>query len=201
MIFNPIIHMVSQYFQIILLGVFSFGMISSANAQQANLDSEFSINDPLFIATFGSEKLPIHVKDDTFFVYYDFTDPPKGIKDELKVSSISLVEENKSLLIKIENATYLSHMAFLFPDELINAEDHAFRLLVDNIEKDYEITHFNTHTNIDIMVQPGTNKIEIIGTHVIPEFGSIVAWVLIVGIMSVIIATRKKMILQSYTKF
>lgn len=182
--------MVNRYVWIIALGIFSVGLASSANAQSYQ-DSEFDPTDPLFIATFGIEKVPVHVKDDTFFVYYDHTNPPNGIEDLLKVSSIYLVEENKSLLIKIENATYLTHMSFLFPDKLINAEDHAFKVLVDDKEIDHEaITHFDTHTNLDIIIQPGTNKIEIVGTYVVPEFGQIAVMVLVVGIISIIIVTR-----------
>jgi predicted secreted protein with PEFG-CTERM motif len=45
---------------------------------------------------------------------------------------------------------------------------------------------------ITINFEEGDSKIEIIGTYVIPEFGTMVMIVLIVGIMTIIISTRNK---------
>ena len=45
---------------------------------------------------------------------------------------------------------------------------------------------------ITINFEKGDSEIQIIGTHVIPEFGTIVMIILTVGIMTSIILTRNK---------
>ncbi len=41
--------------------------------------------------------------------------------------------------------------------------------------------------------EEGDSDIEIIGTYVVPEFGTIVMMILIVGIMTIILASRNKL--------
>ena len=45
---------------------------------------------------------------------------------------------------------------------------------------------------ITVNFEEGDSDIEIIGTYVIPEFGTIAMMILIVGIMTVILASRNK---------
>ena len=44
---------------------------------------------------------------------------------------------------------------------------------------------------ITIEFEQGDSDIEIIGTYVVPEFGTVVMMILIVGIMATILITRK----------
>ena len=77
------------------------------------------------------------------------------------------------------------------PREFIGAEkqdgkDDTFIILIDGIEVDYEETSKVGADSriISINFEQGDSDIEIIGTYVIPEFGTIVMIVLTVGIMS-----------------
>jgi predicted secreted protein with PEFG-CTERM motif len=84
------------------------------------------------------------------------------------------------------------------PREFIGAEKHdgkdeTFIILIDGTEVEYkeEVIHSESRM-ITINFEPGDSKIEIIGTYVVPEFGTIAATILIVGITSMIILTRNK---------
>jgi len=84
------------------------------------------------------------------------------------------------------------------PREFIGAEkqdgkDDTFIILIDGIEVPYQesLVHPDSRV-ITINFEEGDSDIEIIGTYVVPEFGTIVMMILIVGIMTVILASRNK---------
>ncbi|MGV7226447.1 MAG: PEFG-CTERM sorting domain-containing protein [Nitrosopumilus sp.] len=83
------------------------------------------------------------------------------------------------------------------PREFIGAEkqdgkDDTFIILIDGIEVGYQETLVQSDSRvITINFVEGDSDIEIIGTYVVPEFGTIVMMILIVGIMATILITRK----------
>jgi len=84
------------------------------------------------------------------------------------------------------------------PREFIGAEkqdgkDDTFIILIDGIEVPYQESVVNSDSRaITINFEEEDSDIEIIGTYVIPEFGTIAMMILIVGIMSVIVVSRNK---------
>ena len=100
--------------------------------------------------------------------------------DEQHVYSISYVvnadivamkidPESKSLLVGLDNA-HDSQFFIGLEHELINAQNNEFVILVDGQEVDYQITSDSTSSTFEFFVPAGTEEVEIIGTHVIPEF-------------------------------
>ena len=85
------------------------------------------------------------------------------------------------------------------PREFIGAEkqdgkDDTFIILIDGIEVAYQESVVQTDSRvITINFEQGDSDIEIIGTYVVPEFGTIVMMILIVGIMTTILITRNKL--------
>jgi len=76
-----------------------------------------------------------------------------------------------------------------------DGSDDLFIILIDGIEVIYDesITNENTRT-ITIQFEEGDSDIEVIGTFIIPEFGTIASLILAFSIISVIIlSTKKKM--------
>jgi len=86
------------------------------------------------------------------------------------------------------------------PRESIDAiksdgSDDLFIILIDGIEVIYDeaVTNEDTRT-ITIQFEEGDADVEIIGTYIIPEFGTMASLILVVSIISVIIlSTKKKM--------
>ncbi len=84
------------------------------------------------------------------------------------------------------------------PRKFIGAEkqdgkDDTFIILIDGMEVPYQesLVHPDSRV-ITINFEEGDSDIEIIGTYVVPEFGTIVMMILIVGIMTVILVSRNK---------
>ena len=111
-----------------------------------------------------------------------------------------VVDTDIFALIAQIDATDEGKITLDLPREFIGAEkqdgkDDTFIILIDGIEVDYEETP-NVGADsriISINFEQGDSDIEIIGTYVIPEFGSIVMVILMIGIMSTILISRNKL--------
>ena len=99
-----------------------------------------------------------------------------------------------SLLINIE-ATDDGSITLTVPrsvlDATINNGDDEFFVLVDGEEVDFEEITTSVDRTLTIEFFAGTEQIEIIGTFVIPEFGTIAAMILAVAIISIIAISAK----------
>ncbi len=100
----------------------------------------------------------------------------------------------KSLLIDIE-ALDDGSITLTIPrsvlDATINDKDDEFFVLVDGEEVDFEEITTSTDRTLTIEFLAGSEQIEIIGTFVIPEFGTIAAMILAVAIISIIAISAK----------
>jgi len=113
------------------------------------------------------------------------------------VESIEIEPENLGLLVKI-NSLDDGKIILELPRESIDAEkqngkDEKFIIVIDDVQTTYEqIQSDLTVRTIGINFERGDAEIQIIGTHVIPEFGTIVMIILTIGIMSSILLTKNK---------
>ncbi len=103
-----------------------------------------------------------------------------------------------ALIVQIES-TDEGDITLELPREFIGAEkqdgkDDKFIILIDGIEVNYgEISNVGGDSRtISIEFEQGDSDIEIIGTYVIPEFGTIAMMVLIIGIMATVVIARNK---------
>jgi predicted secreted protein with PEFG-CTERM motif len=76
-------------------------------------------------------------------------------------------------------------------DATINNGDDEFFVLVDGEEVDFKEIITSTDRTLTINFLAGSEQIEIIGTFVIPEFGTIAAMILAVAIISIIAISSK----------
>jgi len=118
------------------------------------------------------------------------------------VSSMELNQKNLSLVIDISTNTD-GNLNIKLPRDNIDSktgegQDIDFIVLMyeENsnlgIQTDYKIVEENSQfRSIDVPVKNGDSKIEIIGTHVVPEFGTIAMIVLAVAIVSIIAVSAK----------
>ena len=130
---------------------------------------------------FAEEKDILEIDEHVFDIAYDI---------DADVLAMAIDQESKSLLVGIENAMD-SQFVISFPKEMINAENGEFAVLVNGVEIEYEISSDSQDYTLIFYVPVDSEEVEIIGTHVIPEFGSIVTMILAVSIISIIIVSAK----------
>jgi len=110
------------------------------------------------------------------------------------LSIIPSVQDN-SLIVSID-ATDDGSLTLTIPRSVLdavleNGEDDAFFVLVDGEEVDFDEITSSTDRILTIPFQAGSEEIEIIGTFVVPEFGTIAAMILAVAIISIIAISAK----------
>jgi len=106
-----------------------------------------------------------------------------------------------SLLVYIE-ATDDGSITLTIPrsvlDATINGGDDEFFVLVDGEEVDFKEIKTSDDRTLTIEFFAGSEQIEIIGTFVIPEFGTIAAMILAVAIISIVaISGKSRLSVQS----
>jgi len=152
------------------------GTVEEAVAEE----SEVTIIDSIITAT------SITIQDSTDLISYEITNGKviNSIPDLDAVSLLLYIEstDDGSITLTIPRSVL---------DATINSEDDQFFVLVDGEEVDFEEIATSTERTLTINFMAGTEEIEIIGTFVIPEFGTIAAMILAVAIISIIAISAK----------
>ena len=108
-----------------------------------------------------------------------------------KVIAIATDPELTSLLIGLDDT---SDSIFIIDlnHELITAYNNEFAILVNGLEVDYDIVSDSDSSTFTFYVPEFTEEIEIIGTHVIPEFPLGVIMGLVILISAVMLVSKVK---------
>ena len=126
------------------------------------------------------------IQDSTDLISYEITNG--------KITNVIPDLDAVSLLIDIE-AIDTGAITLTIPrsvlDSTINDSDDEFFVLVDGEEVYFEEITTSTDRTLTIEFLAGAEQIEIIGTFVIPEFGTITAMILAVAIISIIAISAK----------
>ncbi|MBT4327075.1 MAG: PEFG-CTERM sorting domain-containing protein [Candidatus Nitrosopelagicus sp.] len=107
-----------------------------------------------------------------------------------KIIRITPDTEMKSLIFEIE--TYSDgELRITLPKDVIDTDEEGFFILVDGIETDHEAVSNLENWSFVIPFSYGSEEIEIIGTFVIPEFGTIAVLVLVTSIAVIVVISAK----------
>ena len=162
---------------------FDYGMTSVGMQQQPEFNEPEQSEETIQ----SSQIVGVEIEDS--FLVID------GINVDYKISNAKIISmtpdlDAKSLIIKI-STTNDGELLITLPKDVIDTDEEGFFVLVDGEETAYiEELHDNSRTLI-IPFYNGSEEIEIIGTFVIPEFGTIIVLVLAVAIIAIIAVTSK----------
>ena len=116
------------------------------------------------------------------------------------LKNILVQPESNSLVILIDSLDDGS-LSIALPRDVIDAKsesglDDSFFILVDGEEALFDETISDTERIISVNFPAGTEQVEIIGTFVIPEFGTIAIMILVVSIVSLIAISSKSALIN-----
>ena len=144
----------------------------------------------------GTSGTSIAISGTDFMVNYQITGG--------KVLSITPDVDGASLIIAIET-TGDGVLTITLPRDLMDATlpdgtDDTYFVLIDGQEEDFDDDFGETARTLTISFIDGSEEIEIIGTFVVPEFGTVAIMILAVAIVSIIaVSARSKLsILPKY---
>lgn len=113
------------------------------------------------------------------------------------LTSITPDEASNSIVIGID-ADGDGTLIIDFPREVLDARadgcsgnDDAFIVLVDGEERDFAESIADASRSLSITFEAGASQIEIIGTCVIPEFGTIAVMILAVAVVAIVAMTAR----------
>lgn len=111
-----------------------------------------------------------------------------------KVTSMIADGNSNSVIIELDT-TAPGEITVILPRDVIDStagdEDDDFFVLVDNEESLFEEKNTSNDRTLTIAFPAGTQKIEIVGTFAIPEFGTIAAMIFAIAIISIIAISAK----------
>ena len=107
-----------------------------------------------------------------------------------EIQSMTPDTEMKSMIIAIKTDCD-GDLTITLPKDVIDTDENGFFVLVDGDETNHIASSVGEFWTLTIPFSYGSEEIEIIGTFVIPEFGTIAALVLVVAISSIIVISAK----------
>ena len=119
-----------------------------------------------------------------------------------KILSMEADGSTNSLHIKME-ASSNGVLTIPLPRALIDAKksqgaDDVFYVLADKKEAKFNETKRSASRTLEISFSDGTKEITIYGTQIIPEFGTLASFVLVVAMAFLIFAATKKRKIQFF---
>jgi len=150
----------------------------------------------------GSTVIPLIEDEKEEFEVTDTTVSVQGSVDLIgyeitggKLLAVTSDVDANSLIISID-ATDDGSLTLTIPRSVLDAlfedgSDDEFFVLVDGEEVDFDEITSSTDRTLIIEFPAGAEEIEIIGTFVVPEFGTIAAMILAVAIISIIAISAK----------
>ncbi|MEJ2260906.1 MAG: PEFG-CTERM sorting domain-containing protein [Nitrosopumilaceae archaeon] len=147
----------------------------------------------------------IEVDDNTFDIYYggygSIEIGGEALEtDEPTLSSMNLNVERKSLEITLNPVDNDKVFWVLLPLEVISAEGAKYQLFIDGVETNYDLTLFPENYALGMILPPGAENVEIMGTQVIPEFGTVAILVMGVAITGIVFVARKSPFGANWTR-
>ena len=178
---------------------FEFNGVASVDENTVTLSiteeaiTEEAITEDMIIQDSIITETTITVQNSTDLISYEITNG--------KLINVLPDMDAVSLLVYIE-ATDDGSITLTIPrsvlDATINGGDDEFFVLVDGEEVDFEEIKTSDDRTLTIEFFAGSEQIEIIGTFVIPEFGTIAAMILAVAIISIVaISGKSRLSVQS----
>lgn len=150
-----------------------------------------SVSDDLTVELVGSDDADVHPMTVTTTDTSSELDLMSQLDYKIngaKVIGVVASPHENALVIEIDSVDDGELIITLSDDVITSLEDGTFFVLIDNEESMDELQDGNVLT---IPFEFGTSKITIIGSHVVPEFGTIAAMVLVIAIISIIAVSAK----------
>ena len=168
--------------QILIILLFSILFLPISSVYAAHVLDVEAFAQHLDIAQLESEKFSFEFDSVSYDIYYgfhgslddsmsdDFGDP---VVKEMRVN-----QESKSIQVDFDRVPQKTDFWVRIPFEVLTAENEKYQLLIDGVDTGYDIMKMPDGYVIGMIIDDGVKQVEIVGTHVIPEFDSFAILVL-----------------------
>ena len=158
----------------------------------------------LDISQLEAEKESFEFDDVTYTLYYGYHGSlDSSMTDSFGapiVTEMIINQERKSIEVTFEEVPEATDFWVRIPFEVLTAEKEQYQVLVNGEDTGYDLMKMPDGYVVGLIITEDTEHVEIIGTKVIPEFGTIAILVLGVAIVGIIYASRRSSFGTSWTR-
>jgi predicted secreted protein with PEFG-CTERM motif len=148
----------------------------------------------LDIAQLEAEKSVLEIDGNSYDIYYGYhgsLDAMGTDFEEPTVSEIIVNVERKSLEVSFEDVPEKTDFWVRIPFDVLTAEKENYQVLINEVDTGYDLMKMPDGYVVGFIISEDTKHVEIIGTKVIPEFGTVAILVLGISILGIVYVARK----------
>lgn len=149
----------------------------------------------LDISQLESEKFTFEFDDTSYDIYYGYSGSlddsfTEHVTDPI-VADMSVNQERKSIQVVFETVPTTTDFWVRIPVEILTAEKEEYQVLIDGQVIGYDLMKMPDGYVVGMILPEDTKQVEIIGTHVIPEFGRYAVLILGMSVIGLVFFARK----------
>ncbi|NCF21719.1 MAG: PEFG-CTERM sorting domain-containing protein [Nitrosopumilaceae archaeon] len=190
--------------QLLITSVFFLMLIPVSNAYAEHVLINEAYGQFLDISQLEAEKETFEFDDVTYTLYYGYHGSLDSSMtesfEEPVVTEMIINQDNKSIEVTFEEVPDATDFWVRIPFEVLTAEKEQYQVLVNGEDTGYDLMKMPDAYVVGLIITEETEHVEIIGTQVIPEFGTIAILVLGVSIVGIIYATRRSSFTTGWTR-
>lgn len=158
----------------------------------------------LDISQLEAEKTLFVFDDVEYTIYYGYhgslDDSMTDEFGEPVVSEMIINQERKSIEVSFDKVPEATDFWVRIPFEILTAEKENYQVLVNGEDTGYDLMKMPDAYVVGMIITEETEHVEIIGTQVIPEFGTFAIMVLGVSILGIVYFVRKSPFGATWTR-
>lgn len=160
----------------------TYKVVVTYNDQSAETEFEFSP---------AAAESEVTIDDQTYKIRHRRGEVPTW------VGPVTANTDNNSLIIQVNN-NQTETLELELDKSLIDTEAECFTVMIDGADVQAECSDIDDDTMLlTVEVPPSSSEVEIIGSFLIPEFGTVAAVVLAIVIAMTVVATRRQSLFGS----
>ena len=158
----------------------------------------------LDISQLEAEKAEFEFDEITYSIYYGYhgsmDDSMSDVLANPTVKELTINQERKSIEVVFEDVPKKTDFWLRIPFEVLTADKEQYRLLIDGVDTGYDLMKMPDGYVVGMIISEDTQNVEIIGTSVIPEFGTCSVLILGLSILGLVYFVRKSSFGVNWTR-
>jgi predicted secreted protein with PEFG-CTERM motif len=189
--------------KVLIASLFLLLLVPTSNAYAVHVLDFEAYGQFLDISQLEAEKESFEFDDVTYTLYYGYHGSlDSSMTDSFGapiVTEMIINQERKSIEVTFEEVPEATDFWVRIPFEVLTAEKEQYQVLVNGEDTGYDLMKMPDGYVVGLIITEDTEHVEIIGTKVIPEFGTIAILVLGVAIVGIIYASRRSSFTTGWT--
>lgn len=149
----------------------------------------------LDISQLEAEKVTFTFDEKSYDIYYGYhgsmDDSMTEDLGDPTVKEMNINQEMKSIEVTFEEVPETTDFWVRIPFEILTADKEKYQVLINGMDTGYDIMKMPDGYVVGMIISEDTKHVEIIGTNVIPEFGTYSVLILGISIVGLVFFARK----------